>query len=150
MKRIAKEKGTHIGRVLTPQLKPCGHIHTRLTRNKKTTTHLVHKLMLEAFVGPCPPNMVSRHLDGNGANNCLSNVVYGTRSQNVFDDIKHGNRVDTKGSHHGNSKLSEEMIPKIRSLLEHGYTQKEIGRMFKVGRTTIQKIKNGSSWKHVK
>lgn len=78
IRRIARGKGTYIGRVLKPQLKPDGHLHTRLTKNKKTTTYLIHRLMLEAFVGPCPLNMVSRHLDGNGTNNCLSNVIYGT------------------------------------------------------------------------
>jgi len=59
-------------------------------------------------------------------------------------------RVETRGSSHGQSKLSEKMIPQIREMLDDGHTQKEIGKLFGVGRTTIQKIKNGQSWKHVK
>jgi len=151
VKRIVGGRGTCItGRVLKPQNKPDGHQHVRISKNGVTTTRLIHQLVLEAFVGPCPPDMEVRHLDGDGQNNTLANLSYGTRSANVFDSIKHGSRVDTRGSSHGQSKLSEKMIPQIRTMLDNGHTQEEIGKLFGVGRTTIQKIKNGQSWKHVK
>ena len=107
IKRIARGKGTYPGRILKPQLKPDKHLHVRLSKNNIVTTHLVHRLVLEAFVGPCPIGMVSRHLDCDGTNNYLTNITYSTRSENAFDDIKSGNRVDNRGSKHGNSKLSE-------------------------------------------
>jgi hypothetical protein len=50
----------------------------------------VHCAVLEAFVGPCPPGKECRHLDGNGQNNKLQNLKWGTRLENVQDSIKHG------------------------------------------------------------
>jgi hypothetical protein len=43
-----------------------------------------------AFVGPYPEGMEIRHLDGNPENNALENLKYGTRSQNIQDQIRHG------------------------------------------------------------
>lgn len=51
---------------------------------------LVHHLVLEAFVGPRPPNHVSRHLDGNPLNPRLDNLAWGTQSENMLDKQRHG------------------------------------------------------------
>lgn len=37
----------------------------------------VHRLVLEAFVGPCPPGMECRHLDDDPRNNRLDNLAWG-------------------------------------------------------------------------
>ena len=50
----------------------------------------VHRLVLLAFVGERPAHLVSRHLDGNPQNNALTNLVYGTESENVQDTLRHG------------------------------------------------------------
>lgn len=50
----------------------------------------VHTLVLDAFVGPCPSGQLARHLDGNPANNLLSNLLWGTHSENCYDTIRHG------------------------------------------------------------
>lgn len=49
----------------------------------------VHRLVLEAFVGPCPPGMQCRHLDGNSLNNRLSNLCWGTPKENLDDAVRH-------------------------------------------------------------
>jgi hypothetical protein len=50
----------------------------------------VHRLVLAAFVGPCPDGQVVRHLDGNGENNDLRNLTYGSPSENNYDAVMHG------------------------------------------------------------
>jgi hypothetical protein len=50
----------------------------------------VHKLVMEAFVGPCPPGKQCLHRDGNGLNNRLENLRWGTPEENTQDMIKHG------------------------------------------------------------
>lgn len=50
----------------------------------------VHRLVLFAFVGPCPEGMECRHLDGNRTNNRLSNLKWGTPEENTQDKIEHG------------------------------------------------------------
>jgi len=50
----------------------------------------VHRLVLMAFVGELPNGLVSRHLDGDPMNNRLSNLRYGTYSENEQDKVRHG------------------------------------------------------------
>ena len=51
---------------------------------------LNHRLVMFAFVGPCPPGQEVRHLDGDKLNPSLDNLVYGTRSENMRDMVRHG------------------------------------------------------------
>lgn len=50
----------------------------------------VHRLVLEAFVGPCPSGMQGCHNDGDQANNHVDNLRWGTRSENEYDKVGHG------------------------------------------------------------
>lgn len=53
--------------------------------------YLVHRLVLEAFVGPCPPGMECRHFpDRDPTNNRLDNLSWATRKQNMEDKASHG------------------------------------------------------------
>lgn len=49
----------------------------------------VHTAGLRAFVGPRPSGMVTRHLDGNPANNHLTNLAWGTHAENMADRKLH-------------------------------------------------------------
>lgn len=69
-----------------PTPTPAGHLQVRVHGK----TRLVHRLVLEAFVGPCPPGHECCHRDGDPSNNCLDNLYWGTRSDNVRDAIQHG------------------------------------------------------------
>lgn len=61
-----------------------------LWRDGVQKTERVHQLVLRAFRGPRPDGMVVRHLDGDPHNNRLSNLVYGTQSENIHDALAHG------------------------------------------------------------
>lgn len=51
----------------------------------------VHRLVLEAFVGPCPDGMMCRHFpDRKTNNNRRTNLVWGTALENQRDRIFHG------------------------------------------------------------
>lgn len=52
--------------------------------------HKVSRLVLRAFVGPCPDGMESLHWDDDKDNNALSNLRWGTRSQNMLDKVRNG------------------------------------------------------------
>lgn len=49
----------------------------------------VHTAVLRAFVGPRPPGMVTRHLDGDPAHNHLGNLAWGTQAENEADKKRH-------------------------------------------------------------
>lgn len=59
-------------------------------RTTRRVQRRVHCLMLEAFVGPCPDGMQTRHLNGNGLDNRLVNLRWGTPSENSHDKVRHG------------------------------------------------------------
>lgn len=51
----------------------------------------VHRLVAEAFHGPCPEGMtLVRHLDGSRDNNTPDNLRWGTKSENALDSVAHG------------------------------------------------------------
>ena len=61
-----------------------------LSRNGKSKPHYVYTLVLEAFDRPCPEGMECRHEDGDRANARLSNLSWGTGSENNLDQVRHG------------------------------------------------------------
>jgi hypothetical protein len=56
----------------------------------KHRKHAIHQLVMQAFVGPASDGHEVRHLDGSRTNNHLSNLAYGTRSENQQDSVRHG------------------------------------------------------------
>ena len=72
---------------------PCGQYHHRIVNLAMNGKHAwyVHRLVLGAFVGPCPPGMESCHFpDRDPANNRLDNLRWGTHQDNMLDRDKHG------------------------------------------------------------
>ena len=59
----------------------------------------VHRMLLEAFVGPAPDGYESCHRDGEPSNNTLGNLYWGTKSDNRRDSVKHGTHVQAKKTH---------------------------------------------------
>ena len=132
------------------QRKDNGYCVVTLHRNNKGTTRYIHRIILEAFVGPCPEGMECRHLDGEQKHNVLSNLTWGTHYENAQDTTKHGNHFqpDCRGSKHGEAKLTEDDIPRIRHLLEMKVIQKEIAEQFGVSQGLISRIKLRKNWRH--
>lgn len=63
-------------------------------------THWVHRLVLEAFVGPCPEGMEACHgPDRDPGNNRLDNLKWGTMQDQEKDREAHGTRL--RGERHG-------------------------------------------------
>ncbi len=87
------------GRPLTPVKKRTGHQWVALMRNSTRTHANVHQLVLESFVGPRPEGMVCRHLDDNPENNHVSNLAWGTVSENNHDCVRNGHHAAANKTH---------------------------------------------------
>lgn len=61
-----------------------------LSKDNVRSLRRVHSLVMAAFVGPRPEGMEVRHIDGNAFNPSLTNLAYGSRSENVLDQVRHG------------------------------------------------------------
>lgn len=78
--------GRYVGQVMKLTVHRSGHLYVRLHRRP----HQAHRLVLLAFVGPCPEGMECCHRDGNPANNRLTNLRWDTLSANRLDRVRHG------------------------------------------------------------
>lgn len=98
------------GRILKPAaMKRYGHLHVDLWFNGVHETRLVHHLVAEAFLGPRPPELETRHLDGDSSNNRVGNLVYGTSTENSYDMVRHGRNHNANKTHcdHGHEFTPE-------------------------------------------
>lgn len=84
------------GRLLKPKPHPSGHLYVQLGRKR---TAQVHRLVLIAFVGAAPEGHESLHRNGDPTDNRLSNLQWGTRSQNLLDAARHGTHYNAKKTH---------------------------------------------------
>lgn len=71
-----------------------GYHQVSLTFGGHQRSHLVHVLVLEAFVGKRPEGLDACHNDGNPSNNTVGNLRWDTRSSNVRDQVTHGTNVN--------------------------------------------------------
>ena len=80
--------------ILKTSIQKCGKTYVRarvtLRKNGRTYYCFVHKLVMDAFIGPRPRGLVTRHLNGNALDNRVVNLIYGTQLENVHDSMAHG------------------------------------------------------------
>lgn len=107
-------------------------------------TRSVHRLVLEAFVGPCPKGMEGSHIDGNAGNNTLENLCWETPSQNNQRKRGHGTRQN--GENSTNRKLTWFQVRVIRSLHKRGLYIKTIARMYGMSDVGISHIIHQRNW----
>lgn len=83
------------GKVLSQGVHPKGYLGVRLCGKTKK----VHRLVLEAFVGPCPDGMECCHNNGIPGDNKLTNLRWGTRIENAADVRRHGRNPNINKTH---------------------------------------------------
>lgn len=107
---------------------------------------IVSRVVCEKIYGaPDSPKIEAAHSCGNGHMGCVNkrHLSWKTRSANQADRVLHG--TDNRGSKAGASKLDEEDVLKIISLLPMK-SQPEIARIFGVTQQSISKIATGQNW----
>lgn len=67
-----------------------GYHYVHLPTPEGTKAFRVHRLVMAAFVGPCPEGMEVCHNNGVSNDNRLANLRYDTRSANNLDQVRHG------------------------------------------------------------
>ena len=135
-------------RILIPTTHPGGALQVKPRRDNKNHPLKVHRLVLEAFVGPCPSGHECRHLDGNPTNNHLGNLCWSTHADNMADTLRHG--THNRGERHGCSRLTESQVKNIRELHTQGsINPKVIGEMFGIARSYVYQIVHRARWKHL-
>lgn len=140
--------GTHAGRILSPILLRNGRLNAHLRDRQRCKPSLIHRLVLAAFVGPCPAGYQCRHLDGDPANNHVSNLRWGTAQENADDRARHG--TTPRGERQGLAKLNDAAVREIRTRRRDGMTLIEIAKLADVSINAVWLVLKGKTWKHVR
>lgn len=91
------------GRPAPPRLlKPspiCGYPTVSLSVSRVIKKRAVHALVAEAFIGPRREGQQTRHRDGDRSNPRLTNLCYGSQSDNMQDAVRHGTHANASKTH---------------------------------------------------
>lgn len=126
-----------------------GYPATTLRKDGKRLCIRVHSLVAEAFI-PKPKTdepLCVNHIDGNKANNHISNLEWTTSLGNSRHAVRTG-LLNRKGEKHENSKLTDADVMEIRNLYKT-HSQRFIAERFKVGRRHLSDIITGKCWLHL-
>lgn len=131
------------GRILKPKsrIDKTGYLNVSLCKSG-THSKEIHRLVLEAFIGPCPLGMVACHNNGNAYDNKLSNLRWDTPRNNAIDTIRHGNNVSMKCIRRSDGYIYESLQEAARDLNKDASN---------ISKAALGKIKTayGFSWEYV-
>jgi hypothetical protein len=130
------------GRLQRPYMHHSGYPWVSLGRAR----FQVHRLVLLAFVGPCPPGQQCRHLNGIRHDARLENLAWGTPLENAADKIRHGTQLYGERCH--TAKLTNAQVAEIRKF--HRDLIRALAAEHGVDVTAITRILNGERWGHLK
>lgn len=71
--------------------------------------------------------------------------VFSEETRKKISDSQRGKPRKTTGENHGNSKLTDEDVRQIKTLMINGVSQREIAKLFNVTKTAIGDIQRGKS-----
>ena len=123
---------------------------------------LVHRVVLEAFIGPCPPNREGAHLNGVQTDNWVENLAWVTHSENMLHRRLHG--TSPSGDRNGSrlhpetrprgekvhtAKLTPTQVIDIRAAAACGETHVSQAARYGVGKTTIRHVVHRRTWAHI-
>ena len=97
-------------RILRQHIRRHRYLSVRLySGDGSAKRYTVHRLVLSAFHGPCPPGHEGCHRDGDMQNNRSDNLYWGTREQNMADIKSHGRNFYLRKTHciHGHEFTPE-------------------------------------------
>lgn len=125
-----------------------------LCRDGRARDFRVHRLVLTAFVGPCPEGMEGCHNDGNPLRNVLDNLRWDTPKANQADSVRHGTKHSPPhylGEAHPLAKMTAEQARAIHAVKNWPVgTTTRLARELGVTTRMVYSVRKGETWAHVK
>lgn len=134
------------GKVLAQCPDSDGYMTVVLQRDRESFTCKVARLVLETFVGPCPPGHQACHFpDSNKKNNRRDNLMWGTAAENRRHQDIHG--TSTRGENHWNALLTQSQVDYIRARASRGCKQRLLATEYSVSPQVINNIVHWKRWR---
>ena len=130
------------GRMLSPGHCTSGHLYVNLRKDGAPHHAEIHRLVMLAFVGPCPRGLEVCHNDSNPKNNRLDNLRYDTHMNNMIDMAYVGNR--------SRQKLSVDDVLRVRARLKRGEVGRRLAEEYGVTPSAISAINRGRNYAWLK
>ena len=130
-------------RILKPSKTTHGYHDVYLCRDGSRNHGRIHKLVLEAFVGPKPSGFEACHGNGARDDNRLTNLRWDTRGANHADKIAHGTTL--RGENGSNTKLTKSHVSEIRL---SPLSQYRLAKIYGVSQSHIWRIKHRTRWQY--
>jgi hypothetical protein len=132
-------------RIMQPSINGGGYKQVMLGAKQ---TGRIAQLVLEAFVGPRPGGHEVAHNNGDRLDNRRCNLRWATRVSNHADKRKHGTHL--QGETVPGAKLTADRVRNIRKMIAAGVSDTEVGQAHGVHRRTVNDIRRGKTWTHLK
>ncbi len=103
---------------------------------------LVHRAVMETF-NPVEgmENLQVNHIDGDKSNNCLSNLEWVDRSENMRHAFENG--IWHPGRQREYTRLSEKDVEEIKQLIRlETLSQKKIAELYNISTTRVRSIRD--------
>lgn len=145
------------GSPLKPRISNCGYHRVVTYVQGKHKSVSVHRLVAETFLSG---SGVVNHIDGNKANNCVSNLEWCTASENAKHAIKTGlrdpknagatqkSRGTQRGVNNGRAKVNEQIVREIRATPSAARGDRPWEK-YGISNVMYRNIQCGKNWGHV-
>ena len=123
--------------------------YARIKRKGGGKQVFVHRLSWELANGSIPIGLSVLHKCDNRKCVRPSHLFLGTNTDNMQDMLKKGRANKARGERHGNAKLVEGDVRRIRKLYGAGTTLREIAVEYGVTEMSVSRIVRRLRWAHV-
>jgi NUMOD4 motif/HNH endonuclease len=135
------------GRVLKPWADDSGHLHVTVYADGRSKRPYVHRLVAEAFIGPCPEGKEVCHGPAGMLDNSVGNLSYKTHKENCGPDmLRDGTRQFGEDHHH--ATLTMAIVSESRRRYAAGEQIKTLMAEFGVARGALVPAIEGKTWPH--
>lgn len=124
-----------------------GYMQVSLSISGKVHDRYVHRLVCEAYHGPCPNDRECRHRNGVRSCNQPGNLQWATKAENEADKIIHG--TVNSGERNGQAKLNEAMVIEARRRVAAGEQIKDVAADFSMRAARLRDAVRGKKWRHL-